>query len=153
MRATGRTAFTLVEVLIVVVIMAVLAAVVIPQFSASTDDAKKSTAEFNLSTFRSMIETYKGHHNGALPGHDDTNKSIPSLTSKTLSDGTIDATGPYGPYLLEVPENPFTGKMIVTATNSTSLSDTDVTADNAGGWFYNPATGQIFLDSDPGYDY
>src|SRR6188474_216122 len=104
-----RSGFTLVEVLIVVVIMAVLAAVVIPQFSSSTDDAKKSTAEFNLSTMRSLIQTYKGQHNGVNPAFDATGKSLTVLTSKTLANGTIDATnGVYGPYLLEFPENPFT---------------------------------------------
>lgn len=54
---TKNGGFTLVEVLIVVVIMAVLAAVVVPQFAASTDDAKASTAQFNLSTLRSLVQT------------------------------------------------------------------------------------------------
>jgi prepilin-type N-terminal cleavage/methylation domain-containing protein len=40
-RATRRIGFTLIEVLIVVVIMAVLAATIIPQFSSSTDEAKQ----------------------------------------------------------------------------------------------------------------
>ena len=60
---TRRLGFTLVEVLIVVVIMA---AVVIPQFGASTDDAKKSAAEFNLSIMRSSLQTYIGQH-GLMP--------------------------------------------------------------------------------------
>ena len=54
--------FTLVEVLIVVVIMAVLAATIIPQFADSTKDAKVSTAKFNLHTLRSQIELYKSQH-------------------------------------------------------------------------------------------
>lgn len=153
MKKPVRSAFTLVEVLIVVVIMAVLAAVVIPQFSASTEDAKKSTAEFNISTLRSVVETFKGHHNGLLPAHDNLNKTIPGLVGKTLADGTTDPAGPYGPYLLEMPENPFTGQNTVSATTKTSITDTDVTAGNTGGWLYNPTTGHVFLDSNPGYDY
>jgi hypothetical protein len=100
-----------------------------------------------------VIETYKGHHNGQLPAHDNTNKTLPGLTSKSLADGSLDPAGPYGPYLLEMPENPFTGKNTVIATANTALADTDVTANNAGGWQYNPSTGHVFLDSDPGYDY
>src|SRR5687767_12002639 len=93
-----KRAFTLVEVLIVVVIMAVLAAVVIPQFSSSTDDAKKSTSDFNVNTLRSVIQIYKAQHNGRYPVHDATAKSLTVLVSKTKVDGTIDAAaGTCGP--------------------------------------------------------
>ena len=44
MKTQKQNAFTLIEILIVVVIMAVLAAAIIPQFTDSTDDAKESTA-------------------------------------------------------------------------------------------------------------
>ena len=54
-------------VLIVVIIMAVLAATIIPQFSSSTNDAKDSSLKFNLQTIRSQIEIYKVHHNGTMP--------------------------------------------------------------------------------------
>ena len=57
-RACG-SAFTLIEVLIVVVIMAILAATIIPQFTDSTKDAKASTATFNLHTLRAQIELYR----------------------------------------------------------------------------------------------
>ena len=139
--------FTLVEVLIVVVIMAVLAAVVIPQFSASTDDAKRSTGEFNLSTLRSIIQIYKAQHGATTPAHDNATKTLPGLMAKTLANGTIDAAGPYGPYLVEFPENPYTSKKDVALTTKTTLAAGDVTAGNAGGWLYNVTTGQIWLDS------
>ena len=61
-RDRRRNAFTLIEVLIVVIIMAVLAATIIPQFSSSTNDAKNSSVVFNLQTIRSQIEMYKTHH-------------------------------------------------------------------------------------------
>jgi prepilin-type N-terminal cleavage/methylation domain-containing protein len=154
MSANRFRGFTLVEVLIVVVIMAVLAAVVIPQFSSSTDDAKRSTGEFNLSTMRSLIQTYKGQHNGVNPAHDATAKSLTVLLSKTKADGTIDATnGVYGPYLVEFPENPFTRSKDVKVITNDPAKAADVTAGNAGGWLYNATTGGIWLDSDPGYTY
>ena len=67
MARNRRNAFTLIEVLIVVIIMAVLAATIIPQFSSSTNDAKLSSVKFNLHTIRSQIEMYKVHHSGGLP--------------------------------------------------------------------------------------
>lgn len=51
-----RNAFTLVEVLIVVVIMAILAAAIVPQFTESGSDAKWSTSQLNLSTMRAQIQ-------------------------------------------------------------------------------------------------
>ena len=68
MNSNGRrSAFTLIEVLIVVVIMALLAATIIPQFSSSTSDAKKSALNFNLHTMRSQIGVYAVNHNGTAP--------------------------------------------------------------------------------------
>jgi prepilin-type N-terminal cleavage/methylation domain-containing protein len=142
--------FTLVEVLIVVVIMAVLAAVVIPQLSSSTDDALRSTGEFNASTMRSIIQTYKAQHLGANPQHDSATKSLPGLVNKTRVDGQEDPNGAYGPYLVEFPENPYTKKKDVNQTTKTTLTAGDVTG---GGWLYNVTTGQIFLDSNPGFDF
>ena len=60
-----RSAFTLIEVLIVVVIMAILAATIIPQFTDSTKDAKTSTAKMNLATLRAQIQLYRTQHTGA----------------------------------------------------------------------------------------
>jgi len=150
---TKNRGFTLVEVLIVVVIMAILAAVVVPQFSASTDDAKSSTGEFNLSTVRSIIQTYRGQHSGLLPAF--SANTLPGLTAKTKADGTVDVSGAYGPYLLEIPENPFTGKTVIAATTKTNatIAAADVTASDAGGWLYNATTGEIFLDSNPGFSF
>ena len=48
MSKAKKQGFTLVEVLIVVVIMAILAATIIPQFSDSTKDAKNIEAFVNL---------------------------------------------------------------------------------------------------------
>ena len=69
--------FTLIEVLIVVVIMAILAGTIIPQFAALTDDAKASALKFNLHQFRSQIEIYKLQHNGAVPAL--ASSSLPRL--------------------------------------------------------------------------
>lgn len=139
--------FTLVEVLIVVVIMAVLAAVVIPQFTNSTEDAKQSTAEFNLSTLRSVLQTFAGQHTGAMPALDATKKEIPGLLSKTDKAGAVSATGAYGPYLTDMPENPFTTSKAVKAAPNNPPKAADVTAGNAGGWMYDASTGEIWLDS------
>src|SRR3954471_12169015 len=96
-----RNAFTLIEVLIVVVIMAVLAATIIPQFASSTDDAKASALKFNLHTLRSQIEMYKLQHNAIPPAI--ASGKIPGLTMATDVSGNTNATSnstyKYGPYV------------------------------------------------------
>ena len=140
-----RSGFTLIEVLIVVVIMAVLAATIIPQFSSSASDAKTSAAKFNLQSLRSQIELYKLHHNGALPTL--TGGSLPQLISATDVNGNVGTTGPsfpYGPYMVNgLPMNSFTNSNTVTAI--TTSPPTAASGSN-GGWLYNTTTGQIYVD-------
>jgi prepilin-type N-terminal cleavage/methylation domain-containing protein len=142
MSAKRSAGFTLIEILIVVVIMAVLAATIIPQFSSSTNDAKTSTLQFNLHTLRSQIELYKLNHSGAVPAI--TNGSLPQLTSSTDVNGTIGAAGtnfPFGPYIMgNMPTNPFDGHNAVADTGGV-FPPTATTTD--GGWLYNATTGQI----------
>lgn len=56
--------FTLVELLIVVIILAILAAIVVPQFASSTDDAKVSSLDSTLAAMRGAISLYKQQHTG-----------------------------------------------------------------------------------------
>jgi prepilin-type N-terminal cleavage/methylation domain-containing protein len=145
MLAHRRTGFTLIEVLIVVVIMAVLAATIIPQFSASTEDAENNTLSFNLHTLRSQIELYKLHHTGAVPAI--TAGDLPQLYQATNAAGVTGAPGPafpFGPYILnEVPTNPLTKSKTVTASAAWPP-----VASTGGGWLYNETTGQICADHD-----
>jgi general secretion pathway protein G len=141
-RSTQREGFTLVEILIVVVIMAVLAATIIPQFSSSTDDAKLNTLSFNLRTLRTQIELYKLHHNGALPTV--TTNDLPQLYNATDIDGAVGTPGPsypFGPYIMgsALPLNPLNNSNYVTSTTTWPPA----AATTNGGWFYNPNTGQI----------
>jgi len=110
---TRKNGFTLVEILIVVVILGILAAIVIPQFSDASNDARNKSLESNLQTLRSQFELYKVQHLDVYPWDDgsgalDANANIIArLTSKTDADGTINAAGQFGPYMQTVPTNPF----------------------------------------------
>lgn len=143
-----RNAFTLIEVLIVVVIMAILAATIIPQFANSATDAKVSSLKFNLHSLRSQIELYRMQHNGVAPAIDGTTDTLEQLLAATNAAGTI-GTGadyPYGPYILSaVPENPVTGTNAIRAFGGGTWPGT-ATADGTGGWVYDAATGRIAPD-------
>ncbi|HEV7279549.1 MAG TPA: type II secretion system protein [Pirellulaceae bacterium] len=137
-----RSAFTLVEILIVVVIMAVLAATIIPSFSNSVADAKVNTAVFNLNTLRSQIEHYRAEHDGKVPAV--VAGKLPELTGKTDKAGTVGPGGSYGPYLRDLPEN--TIKSVNTI--KTITNDPPVAGDAVGteGWLYNATTGGVWIN-------
>jgi len=134
-----KRVFTLIEVLIVVVIMAILAATIIPQFSSSTKDAKESSLSFNTHTLRSQIELYKVHHLGDYPTI--TGNDLPQLTNATNANGEIGAAGPdypYGPYVDgELPVNPFNDL-------NTVVAGTGAAGDGSSGWQYDENTGDIW---------
>ena len=71
-RKLVRKGFTLVEILIVVVILGILAAIVIPQFTNASTAAKASSVLSQLQTLRSQIELYKNQHNNEYPTSDGT---------------------------------------------------------------------------------
>jgi len=124
-----ETAFTLVEILIVVLIMSILAAIIIPQFTSASEDSKLSNLMSNLQSIRAQLELYKMHHNETYPTNINT-----QLTSKTDSDGTVNASGAYGPYLHVFPANPFVDDPV----------DAVKTEGKAGeGWDYDNTTGVI----------
>ena len=95
-RIAGRTrrAFTLIEILIVVVILGILAAIVIPQFTDASEDAMDASVRSTLQTIRSQIELYN-IQNPATPYDDGT-----------ATDGTFWDPLLQGNYLQSAPKNP-----------------------------------------------
>ena len=126
-----RSAFTLVELMIVVIILGILAAVVIPQFTDASTDARLSSLTTNLATIRGQLELYKLQHNGTYPSLKDFEDQ---LTAGTAQDGT--AGTDFGPYLQRIPNNPFT----VGGTGNDVTSDA---AAAAKAWYYNETTGEF----------
>jgi general secretion pathway protein G len=139
-----RGAFTLIEVLIVVVIMAVIAGVVIPRVVDTGADAKQSTLKHNLHVMQSQIELYRLSHQGNRPAIQ--GDGLPQLTSATNALGEIGSSGPaypFGPYVAAIPLNPFDGSGKVTAVASPGQRPTGVVG-SLGGWQYDSATGAVW---------
>jgi general secretion pathway protein G len=168
----GPRAFTLVELLIVITIVGILAAVAIPQFGDSSTDAKIAALDQNLACIRSAIELYHYQHNGTYPGtiagHSSTAGGVErahasaaeafefQMTYYSNAGGHTcaekDSSYPYGPYLRKgVPDNPLpagtaTGNAdsVNVTTDTTSLS---ADAKPATGWKASSETGEFIANN------
>ena len=150
--------FTLVELLIVVIILAILAAIVVPQFATSTDDAKDAALDSTLANIRDVLDLYFAQH-GEYPAALADGKSganteaafISQLSRYTDADGISqdikDAAHPYGPYLKlpKVPKEPMSNSRAIAMINVGSLA---MIADpgDLGGWKYDSITGRIIVN-------
>lgn len=57
--ARSSRAFTLVEIMVVVIVLGILAAIVIPNITGRTDDARVAKAQADISQFNMLIENYR----------------------------------------------------------------------------------------------
>ncbi len=120
MHRTRNSAFTLVEILIVVVILGILAAIVIPQFTNASEEATDASARSQLQTIRSQIELYRVKNQGTLP-----------LLVTNQWDDLVD-----NDYLQAAPTNPKTGFDVV--VDGTAEADGDNATD---GWVFDETNG------------
>jgi len=165
-----QSGFTLVELLIVAIILAILAAIIVPQFASTTTDATESALRANVTGMRSAIDLYRQQH-GEYPG---VATAVPDATvtcTGTAGTGTggnqatlqsqltlysnrngmsCSAAGtdfPFGPYIQEdtLPTNPITGSGVVAIVTDGDLNMTPATG---AGWQYDSVTGKFIVNDD-----
>lgn len=134
-RSSHRRGFTLIEILIVVLILGILAAIVLGASWNVTMDAQREVTVSELKKLRRHMEAYNIVHRG-----------YPAVTA---GDGTWGAI--IGPeFLLSPPVNSWVGgnnsKVVVIGTGP------DTGFQESYGWIYNPATGQIWAGGHNGND-
>jgi general secretion pathway protein G len=121
MKRKNISGFTLVEILIVVIILGILAAIVIPQFTNASNDARNNSVASTLQTLRSQIELFKIQHsdNAPLLG---TAWAVMMNKSTTTEIGTAAGAGTnFGPYMQQAPVNPANGLTAIGVAAATNV--------------------------------
>ena len=149
-------AFALVEIIIVVTILGIMAAIVMPTFQNNVAQAKESASKTNLATMRAQIELYKLHHNGYPPGYVN-GAGAPVATVELQLIGTTTVIGQaspstvpsapflYGPYLKKIPPNPY--NKLSTITYVAEATEFSAAVDGtSSGWLYKKETGEIVIN-------
>ncbi len=146
MKSYRNRGFTLVEILIVVIILGILAAIVIPQFTNASQDARKNSLTSQLQTLRSQLELYKLQHRDELPVVFQTDGLKTDWTGLTGRTDVLGAAGSdFGPYLQQAPVNPLNG------SSSMFVGTVDYNADGSGNMPASPsAVAGFVLNRDTG---
>ena len=115
MKKRGALGFTLIELMIVVAIIGILAAIAIPKFASLLRKSGEGASKGNLGAVRSALSIYYGDMEGQYPS---------LMTALTIN----------GKYLTAIP--------LAKAPNYHSDSSTvqDPTPNDANGWAYNNST-------------
>jgi len=128
--------FTLIEILVVVVLLGILAAIVFPQLGSAAEDGRRSALKQTLHRVRQQLQVYHQHHGGWPNNFGEQMLRRSNQSGDTADNGSADGEYPYGPYLNEKPNHPFTGGSTI-GEGSVGSSD----------WYYNPDTG-VFKAND-----
>lgn len=153
----NERAFTLVEILIVVVILGVLAIIVLPLVAGSSISAKESALAHDLQMLRRFVLIYKTQHLETGPGYPngDTTQApteqafIDQMTLASNPAGQTAAPGTAGfergPYMMKIPVNPLNN--LDTVHMLGDGENFPAGADNSHGWIYKAATSEVRSDS------
>ncbi|MBX3323024.1 MAG: prepilin-type N-terminal cleavage/methylation domain-containing protein [Phycisphaeraceae bacterium] len=131
--------FTLVEILIVVVILGILAAIVVPQFTNAANDARAGNLRSQIKTIENQLELFRAR-TGAYPTLAQLQAAPTDATAGTSFGIMVD-----NDYLKTSPTNPVNGSQTVAAAAAATVGwhwDGSV----FGASYFNETTGQITSD-------
>ncbi|MHC5209532.1 MAG: type II secretion system protein [Planctomycetota bacterium] len=140
-RNRRQSAFTLIEIMIVVALLGLLSAIALPQFLSHKEEGKSAAMVSSLTILRTAIDSYWTQHDD-FPGQKDARQFADQLLKTTNKAGMV-GTGTgfgYGPYLRngKLPVNPLTNTNTIKIVNAMPSEPSGKEA-----WIYAKSTGEI----------
>jgi general secretion pathway protein G len=129
-----RNGFTLVELVVVILILGVLAAIAAPKILSTSGTAGDNSMRTTLQIIRNAIDMYAAANNGTLPGADGTQATFVANVAPYIR-GSFPKC-PVGPTANQNNSIMFTA----------SSPPTGLLADNTG-WKYNKTTGEFICNN------
>jgi general secretion pathway protein G len=128
-------AFTLVELIVVVMVLGILAAIAAPKLLGTSQAATDNCARHSLSVIRTAIDSFTAQHDGSLPGADGNDVTFksdltPYLRGQDFPKCTVGAVRSNEVRMMVTGEDPGVGA--TAATHS---------------WAYNYETGEFYINS------
>ena len=130
--------FTLIELILVIVVLGIMAALAIPKFLDMRGDAKKSAVQGSLGGVRSAVANYRASQvvKGLTP-------ELPTLASVTDGTSVLDGPIPDNPYSTQATKNSVEDAQAASGTKGTAGCGNSSTK----GWCYRPDNGQFWAST------
>jgi prepilin-type N-terminal cleavage/methylation domain-containing protein len=129
MRRFNQAGFTLIELVIIIAVLGILAAVAIPKYANITSESKEAAARGALGGLRSGVTIYYANQ---------------AVTTGTASWPTLNQLSTAGVVMEHsIPGNPYQHPDSAADSIVTGVTK-GTTVGTRGGWAYNAATGEIW---------
>jgi len=132
-RIRKQEGFTLIELVIIIVVLGILAAVAIPRYQDITAEAREASARAALGGLRSGVTIFYANQ---------------AVTTGTATWPTLIQLETFGTVMAQgVPKNPYQADANAPDSICTGVVRGVLVPGGRGGWCYNEATGEIWMNT------